>query len=53
VGQMLNLSTQVWSLLACCCYFTNSQCKKEKKTMDSFPSFKQLLGGGSGLGFKV
>lgn len=26
---------------------------KKKKTMDSFPSFKQLLGGGSGLGFRV
>jgi hypothetical protein len=30
VGQMLNLSTQAWSLLACCCYFTNSQCKKKE-----------------------
>jgi hypothetical protein len=27
--------------------------KKEKKTTDSFPSFKQLLGGGSGLRFRV
>jgi hypothetical protein len=29
--------------------------KKEKKTMDSFPSFKQLLGAGmvQGLGFRV
>lgn len=27
--------------------------QKKKKTTDSFPSFKQLLGGGSGLGFRV
>jgi hypothetical protein len=27
--------------------------KTEKKTTDSFPSFKQLLGGGSGLGFRL